>query len=73
MKLCKDCSWIRPQGPDLGWALCGHPAATYTNTSPVDGTERKHRWPCEFMRAASLPCGEDGKLWEPKEAGGGFV
>jgi hypothetical protein len=70
VKLCKDCRWIGPRGSDLRDAECKHPDAAYTETSPVDGTERRHRWGCEIMRASdTLPCGVDGKLWEPNEEG----
>lgn len=71
MKLCKDCRWFIPRGENT--PHCGHPAAAFDHTNPVDGVTKQLRWSAEWFRFNHQPCGPDAKLFEPQDAARGFV
>jgi hypothetical protein len=73
VKLCKDCRFYSNQYPDWGsprfWAECQHSTAGRTSAPDlVSGAFPQVRQrTCEEMRTDSRACGQDGKLFEPRD------
>jgi hypothetical protein len=63
MKLCKNCRHAEPR--TVFWK-CHHPQCVYPpKVNVVTGRTETHTMSCESARSRSMPCDEDGKLWEP--------
>jgi len=74
MKFCKDCKFFKAnneylaRSDNLENAICMHEkAALSTNTNIITSEVTTNRLLCKSTRCESSVCGEEGKLFEPKE------
>jgi hypothetical protein len=68
MRLCKDCKYcINPTFfNNMLYHRCKHPLMT--KTCPVTGKPKYSFADLERIETPTNPCGENGRLWEPKNA-----